>query len=135
MPRKAYLFIALGLGLLAVLVVVANLYLKHEAMLGQRRHLLCEELKPGMSKEEVLRALGPVGDFTVNEVDWPSDFFALDVSFTDAKLLEKYGHFSLVFIDYKYERAVVPRGSDNPDIICNFYQPTKSPTETPTRIP
>ncbi len=54
MSRKAYFYIAIFLGLLIILLTVGGLYLKHQSFLARRHHLLCEVLKPGMSKDEVL---------------------------------------------------------------------------------
>jgi hypothetical protein len=131
MSKKAYLFTALLLGLLALVLTVTYFYLKHQEFLSQRHHLLCEDLRPGMSKDDVLNILNQIGDFKVNEVDWSNAFFALDISFKNPNILAKYGYFSVVFIDNKYARAVVPHGSDNPEYICNFYRATESIIGTP----
>jgi hypothetical protein len=131
MSRKVFSYIAIILGFLIILLTVGCIFLKHQTKVAQRRHLLCEILEPGMSKDEVLNVLHQVGDFTVNEVDWPSAFFALDITFTDPKILDQYGHFSVVFIDYRYARAVIPQGSSPPEYICDFFQATGSITNAP----
>jgi hypothetical protein len=131
MSRKVYVLVPVLLICLVILLPTVYFYLKHQVLVNQRHHLLCEVLKPDMAKDQVLSVLKQEGNFTVNEVDWPSEFFALDINFTDPALLAKYGHFSVVFIDYKYKRAVVPHGSDNPEIVCNFYGPTELPTWVP----
>ena len=131
MWKKVRILIVLVLVFLIVLIPAVYFY-KHQQFLTRRHHLLCEVLKAGMSKSEVLIVLQQVGDFKVDEYeDLQSGFFALDITYTDPKVLENYGYFSLLFIDYKYERAVVPFGSGPPEYICEFYQPTGSIAVTP----
>jgi hypothetical protein len=131
MSRIIFYRITIIIGLLIILSTVGCLYLKQQIKIAQRHHLLCEILEPGMSRDDVLNILLQEGAFTANEVDWPSAFFSLDISFTDPKLLDRYGHFSVVFIDYGYARAVIPRGSGPPEYICDFYQATRSIIYTP----
>jgi len=129
--NKVRILIALVLVFLIILIPAAYYY-QHQQFLTRRHHLLCEVLKASMSKSEVLSVLQQVGDFKVDEYeDLQSGFFALDIRYTDPKVLKNYGYFSLVFIDYKYERAVVPFGSGPPEYICEFYQPARSITVTP----
>jgi len=131
MWKKVCILIACALVLLIILIPAAYFY-RHQQFLIRRHHLVCEVLKAGMSKSEVFSVLQQVGDFKVDEYeDSQSGFFALDIRFTDPKVLKNYGYFSLVFIDYKYERAVVPFGSGPPEYICEFSQPTGSITVTP----
>lgn len=135
MSKKAYIYIAITLGFLVSFLAANYLYLKHQAMLEQRRNLLCEVLKPNMSKDEVLSILRRVGDLTMSEGDWQGGDIVLSIKFTDPAIRDRYGSFSVVFFDYKYARAVISHGSDNPEVICNFYEPTKLITETPKSLP
>ena len=136
MSKRTYTLIGIALGFLIITLVATRLYLNREAMLERRHHLLCEVLKPGMSKDQALTVLGQVGDFTMSEGDWLGGDIELNIGFTDSKVADKYGDFfSLLFIDNKYQRAYVRRGSDNWEVICDFYQPTESPTRTPIQIP
>jgi hypothetical protein len=131
MWKKVRILIVLVLVFLIVLIPAVYFY-KHQQFLTRRHHLLCEVLKAGMSKSEVFIVLQQVGDFKVDDYeDLQSGFFALDIRYTDPKVLENYGYFSLVFIDYKYERAVVPFGSGPPEYICEFSHPTGSIAVTP----
>jgi hypothetical protein len=110
---------------------MAVLGLRYLIFLNARHRLLCEVLKPGMSESEVLIVLKQTGDFTMSRGEWGNGDIVLSISFTDAKVRDRYGFFSVVFFDYKYARAVVSHGSDNPEIICDFYKATQSVTETP----
>ena len=121
---KKYILLAIGI----VVVVLSSRYI---TFLNARHHLLCEVLKPGMSESEVLIVLKQTGDFTVSRGEWSNRDVVLSISFTDAKVKNRYGLFSVVFFDYKYARAVVSHGSDNPEIICDFYQSTQPIAETP----
>jgi hypothetical protein len=132
MSKKVYVFI---LGLMIIVSLATYSYLKHQEFLAQRHHLLCEILKPEMSKEEVLRVLSQAGVFTTNHAEWLGGYVELGVAFTDPKGREMYGAFDLLFIDDKYVRAYVRLTSDSAELICDFYQPTKSATETPTPVP
>jgi hypothetical protein len=114
-----------------IVIAVTYFYLNHQEFMAQRHHLLCEILQPGMSKDEVLSNLQQVGKFTMNEVDSSSGFVALDINYTDPRVVGQYGYFSVVFIDSRYVRAVVPHGSDNPEYICDLYQASRSVTISP----
>ena len=132
MQKRKNIFIVLSLGLLMILLATTYFYLRYQERLAQRHHLLCEVLKPGMSKDEVISLLNQAGNFTIRQAEWSSGDFALDIIFTDLNVKQRYGgFFSVVFFDYKYARAVVSHGSDNPEYICDFYQATQSVTETP----
>jgi len=121
--------------LLAIIIVMALLGFRYLMFLDARHHLLCEVLKPGMSEDEVIRVLNQVGEFTMNRGEWNGGSIDLGISFTNANVRNKYGRFSIVFFDYKYARAVVSHGSDNPEYICDFYKPSKPATTTPKQPP
>ncbi len=123
------------IGLFIIVLLAAYSYLKHQEFLTQRHHLLCEVLKPGMSKEEVLGVLNQAGDFTFNHTELPGGYIELRISFTDPQGKERYGAFDLLFIDYRYVRAYIRLTSDSAELICDFYQLTKSVTETLTPMP
>lgn len=108
--------------LIAISVIMVFLGLRYLIFLNTRHHLLCEVLKPGMSESEVLIILRQTGDFTMSRGEWSNGDVVLSIRFTDAKVRDRYGRFSVVFFDYKYARAVVSHASDNPEIICDFYQ-------------
>lgn len=108
--------------LIVISVIITVLALRHLIFLNARHHLLCEVLKPGMSESEVLTILRQTGDFTLSRGGWGGGIIGLQINFTDAKVKGRYGRFSVVFIDYKYARAVVSHASDKPEIICDFYQ-------------
>jgi hypothetical protein len=132
MLSKTYVLRTTALILLLISVAALYFYLKKERQLAQRHHLVCEVLKPGMSKDEVLNTLRQVGYFTTSEGDWGNGNFVVGVNFTDQKIHEQYGNFEVAFENYKYFRAVVPFGSDNPEIICDFYNLLESTTATPS---
>jgi hypothetical protein len=84
-----------------------------------------------MSESEVLAILEQTGDFSMSKAEWPGGSVKLYIHFTDYSGRILYGTFDLGFSDYKYTRAVVSRGSDNLELICDFYQPAQVATETP----
>jgi len=113
--------------LLAIGIVIAVLGLWYFVFHNARHNLLCEVLKPGMSETEVIGILKQTGDFTMSRGDWSNgDIILLSINFTDVKARVLYGFFSVVFFDHKYARAVVSHDSNNPEMICDFYQPTQS---------
>ena len=100
---------------------VMSSYLKRQERIAQRYHLLCEVLKPGMSREEVLAVLDQAGDFVVNSgMDEPGPHITLHIVFTDLHGRETYGAFELGFKDYQYIAAYI-RGFDRTDHICDFH--------------
>jgi hypothetical protein len=118
--------------LLMIFSVIAYFYLDHQRFVIQRHHLLCEILKPDMSKDEVLRILEQAGDITINDALWSNKFGGeLFIIFTDPKGRDNYGSFNLYFRDNKYEAAYVRIGSDDSESICDFYQPKSSATPIP----
>jgi hypothetical protein len=134
MTKRRFAFVGSLMALVMVLSAFTYLLymiVQYHAFLVRRHHLLCEVMQPSMSRDEVLKILQEAGDFTVSEYASTDRFFALDVHFTDPQGLKGYGYFSLVFIDNGYARAVVPRGSDNPEYICDFYQTTTPAALTP----
>jgi len=128
---KKYMLILTIIGLLIVLFGAAYLLVRHQIFLQQRHHLLCEELKPGVSKDEVLNVLNQAGTFTVNEAEWLGGLIELDINFTDPKGREQYGAFDLGFSDYKYDRAYISGFErESIEVICDFSQATPSVTGT-----
>jgi hypothetical protein len=84
-----------------------------------------------MSESEVLAVLEQAGRFTMSRGEWPGGLVSLGIYFTDIKGRILYGSFRVVFSDFKYMRAVVSRGSDKPEYICDFYQLKQPITATP----
>lgn len=125
MQKRKYILFVIG-------IVVTVLGLRHIIFLNARHHLLCEVLKPGMSKDEVLSILNQAGEFTMNYGDWPGGLIELGINFTDPKGRVLYGAFDLGFSDYKYERAYISGFErESIDVICDFSQVTRSITATP----
>jgi hypothetical protein len=136
MQKRKYIFIALSLGLVLVFLAAAYFYasyvnyVKYQERFAQRHHLLCEILKPGMSKGEVLNILEQAGEFSAigAESTWPNH--EMHIAFTDPTGRELYGAFELSFFDYKYNGAYI-RGFDNYDAICDFSQAVTPAAATP----
>jgi hypothetical protein len=134
MSKKLYIFIPLILVCLVITTTGIYFYLKKQNQLVQRHHLVCEVLKPGMSKEEVINTLKQVGDFEINKSNDGNGTFALYVNFSNHRIRDQYGAFTLVFLYGKYERAL-EWGGESPNVICELYQPTFPLTEAPTSTP
>ena len=77
MSKKAYIFITLILGCLVISGTGFYFYLKTQNQIAQRHHLVCEVLKPGMSKEEVKTIINRVGSYTTSQADWGKGFFCI----------------------------------------------------------
>lgn len=113
--------------LLAIGMVLIILGLRHLIFLNARHHLLCEVLKPGMSKDEVISVLDQAGEFWMRDTDSPSPNIELHISFTDPIGNFLYGAFDLGFSDYKYDRAyVIGFERESIEVICDFSPPTRS---------
>lgn len=125
------------LGFLLFLIPITYFYVQHQEFLARRHYLLCEILKPGMSKEEVLRILRQEGEISVGDSDSPRRAVELRLNYKDTKGSQKYGAFNLFFLDDKYMRAYVRLTSDDSELICDFYQatPSISPVEIITSEP
>jgi hypothetical protein len=134
MQKRKYILIALLAGLLAISLAASYLYVKRQEHSAQRYHLLCEVLKPSMSKDEVLTILKQAGEFTAIGTESPGPVIELHIVFTDPKGKNLYGSFDLAFSDYKYVSAYI-KGFEYSDVICDFYQPTESVIETPKLVP
>ena len=78
------------IALLMMFSTATYFYLKFQAFQARRQHLLCEVLRPGMTKNEVLSVLHEVGDFRVDEMDWTSGSFAVYVIFADPVIIRRY---------------------------------------------
>jgi hypothetical protein len=116
---------------LLIFSVITYFYINQQRFVTQRHHLLCETLKAGMSKDEVLRILEQAGNITVDESIWSvKSVGVLYIDFTDPKGREMYGGFTLAFRDNKYIAANRRIGSDNSETICDFYLPIPSTSMT-----
>ena len=124
MQNRKPLLLATLLGCLIFLFIGTYYYLRRQGNLAQRHYLLCEVLKPGMSKNQVLDILKQSGDVVVNGAESPSPNVEWNVVFTDPKGQEIYGAFEIGFSDYKYESAYI-RDMDTWNVICDFSQPTQ----------
>ncbi len=128
--RKYMLYI-----LLAVLVGLILLSVPYESFLNARHHLLCEELKFGMSVDDVLGVLHQNGEFTVTKAEYSGGDITLKIGFTNLASQILYGDFNLDFVKYKYVSAY--RGGGDDDLgplyesICSIDLITPSGTELP----
>ena len=120
--------------LLAISIVLMLLGIRYAIFLNARHHLLCEELKLGMSVDDVLGVLHQNGEFKMNKFEWLGGLIELNINFTDPKGEALYGAFELGFFHYKYDGASTggnidlgPRGES----ICYLDQVTQSGEETP----
>ena len=100
----------------------------------QRRHLVCDVLKPGMSINEVLGILHQEGGFTLQKSKWGGGNIDLGINFMDPRGRDLYGGFDLRFIDGKYEQAY-QLNPGTPALICDLTQLTESAAETPIPTP
>lgn len=134
MQKGKFFFIALSLALLVTFIAMGYSFTKQRQRLTMhyqaRYHLLCEVLRPGMSKDQVLSTLKQVGEFTVIGRETTGPLFEFRIVFTDPKDKELYGAFDLAFSDYKYIGAYV-RKFDSSDVICAFYPSIDPAPETP----
>ena len=131
LKARKYLFIALSIGLLLVLLVGTLSYVKYQEHRAARYHLLCEVLKPGMTEREVLGILYQAGKFTLRRSDWMGGDVELGISFIDPKGKELYGIFDLRFFGGQYAQAYIESfEQENTNIICDFAQVIKSPIAT-----
>lgn len=96
-------------------------YNKHQEALSKRHTLLCEVLKAGMSKIEVLDILKKYGDFTLIDTN-PSEkgLNEIYISFTNQKNIYIDGNFSLLFENNRYFMAHKRLTSDTSELICSF---------------
>ena len=94
--------------------------MKRQEYLAQRNQLLCEDLKSGMSVDEVLGVLHQAGDFTIRRSEWLGGDVELGINFTDPK---GYGAFELRFENNQYIQAYIS-GFYHFEVICDFYQPS-----------
>jgi len=120
MQKGKYIWLAIG-----IVMVVSGL--RYLIFLNARHHLLCDVLKPGMSKDEVLSILNQAGEFTMNHGEWPGGLIELGIKYTDPKGRVLYGAFDLSFSDYKYDRAYKQIGFERTSTItiCSFSQATQ----------
>jgi hypothetical protein len=112
---------------MVVFVLVSFLLVRHRtiAIEEQRRHLLCDVLRPGMSEEEVINILDQTGEFTLRRSDWPWGDVELGIKFTSPDDIKSIGGFNLGFVNNKFNSAFLRYGSDKYISICNFDIPTQ----------
>lgn len=128
--RLVVLLAALLIGFLVSSLVITRWYVKRQDLLVHRHFLLCEVLKPGMTKDEVLDTLRRTGEFISNGAESHNPNIVLHIVFEDEKNKEMYGVFDLVFSENKYVLAY-ELGFDSLEVICDFRQPTQSITVRP----
>ena len=134
MHKRRYLLIVLLAGLGLVFLWYSFWYFERQERLSQRHHLLCEILKPGMSKDEVLNTLKQAGEFGVVGGEDQGSNFEIHIAFTDPNGKEVYGAFELGFNNDKYSGAYI-LGFDTYDSICDFRFSTPNTKETPVSSP
>ena len=122
--------------LFAVLVGLILLSARYAIFLNARHHLLCDELKFGMSVDDVLGVLRQNGEFTVTKTEYSRGDITLKIGFTNLSSQMRYGDFNLGFLKYKY--AFASRGGGGDDLgppyenICPVYQTISSGAAIPT---
>lgn len=128
--KKQYLILGCVALLVIILawagIVITRLWTMHSTSRALRlermeklHSLLCEDVKPGMSKNEVLNILGQIGDMAVAGDD-SGPIMNLRIVFRDPHLNEIYGDFHVVFSDYKYVGAYVQIGFEQIETVCSF---------------
>ena len=86
-------------------VLVGLILLSAINVINARHHLLCEELKFGMSVDDVLGVLHQNGEFTVTKAEYSGGGIILKIGFTNLASQILYGAFILDFVKYKYVSA------------------------------
>jgi len=90
-----------------------------EKRLGNLHTLLCEEIKLGMTKEQVVSILEKKGKLKMDGFfNQPS--FDLHVNYTDPALSELYGNFTIVISNDTYVESFVNSGFETYEIICSI---------------
>ena len=87
--------------------------------INRLRMLLCEEIKLGMSKDQVINILEQKGKIRINgNYDEPN--LNLGIVYVDSPLNEYYGSFDIVISDYKYVGSYISYFDDDYDTICSL---------------
>ena len=111
-----------------IISVLASIliYDKYSAIQARRterinrlQSLLCEEIKLGMSKDQVINILEQKGKIRINgNYDEPN--LSLGIVYIDSPLNEYYGSFDIVISDYKYVGSYISYFDDDYDTICSL---------------
>jgi len=123
MSQKRFVgMLTVSLFLIGALTLIGYFSKRQEALHQRQFHLLCEELLPGMSKEEVFNVIRQKGDFRNRFFEFAKGQFHYDIYFLDQRMQGEYGDFSVFFVDWKYYRAVRPASASEFyfEIICTF---------------
>lgn len=130
-PEIRLLFLSLILVVapfaIAFLLIFTPLYDKYSASKVERsermdrlRILLCEEIKLGMIKDQVISILEQKGEIRINgNYDGPD--LNLDFVYTDPALNKYYGRFNMVISNYKYISSSMPIGFEEYEMICSLH--------------
>ena len=112
--------------IIILLLASASLYREYsanQARLAERldrlQLLLCEEIKLGMTKEQVIIILEEKGEMSING-NYEGPNLNLDFVYLDQTLNEYYGRFYIIISDYKYVSSLMPVGFEKHEIICSF---------------
>jgi hypothetical protein len=90
-----------------------------EKRIGNLHALLCEEIKLGMTKEQVVSILEKKGKLEMDGFfNQPS--FDLHVNYTDPTLFELYGNFTIVISNNMYVESFVNSGFESYQTICSI---------------
>lgn len=117
-------------------MVLMLLSVRYEIFLNARHRLLCDELKFGMSVDDVLVVLHQNGEFTVTKAEYSGGKILLNIGFTNPESQTLYGAFNLAFFKYKYVSAYRGGGGEDDlgpqfENICSIDQITSSGTAIP----
>jgi allophanate hydrolase subunit 1 len=119
----------ISLLLLGIIIIISVVLYKSvnntQKQWPARHHLLCEVLRPGMSKEEVLDLLSQVGEYTTREGEWGVNGIEITIIYTDPNGEDLYGHFNLFFQNNEYVFAYI-RSFDTYEYICEYPTSTVS---------
>lgn len=119
--------------LLAISIILMLLGARYVMFLNARHHLLCEQLKFGMSVDDVLGVLHQNGEFIANKAEFSEGTIRLIISFTNPESEALYGTFNLEFFHHKYFSAYTGGNDLGPPVenICYVLAATLSGTEIP----
>jgi hypothetical protein len=90
-----------------------------EKRTGNLHALLCEEIKLGMTKEQVISILEQKGELQISgNYDEPN--LNLGFIYVDPMLQEYYGSFDIVIDDNRYVSSSISTGFESYTIICSI---------------
>jgi hypothetical protein len=122
--RKYISVILLGIMIILSVVIIVSMN-NTQKQWPERYHLLCEVLRPGMSKEEVLSLLSQVGEYRTRETESGVNGIEISIIYTDPNGEDLYGNFNLLFINNEYYSAFI-RSFDANESICEYPASTVS---------